>query len=105
LCYNNKPVPLIEDGNIERPIWKPWLIYRHKSMESALGFTKLGCISTLLITTLPQACQKCYTQENNQANGITDWTKVAWHVVHNFCDHSWSFTHWYDIYQHERSQQ
>ena len=62
LRYNN-PVPLTGDGNIEMTYLKALIDLQPKSMESALGFTKLVCISTLLNTTLPQACQKCYTQE------------------------------------------
>jgi hypothetical protein len=63
LRYNNNPVPLTEDGKIEIPYLKALIDLQPQKYGISTWLTKLVCISKLLHTTLPKACQKCYTQE------------------------------------------
>ena len=106
LCYNNNSVPLTEDGKIEMPYLKALIDLQPQ---------KYG-ISTWLHKTRVYK----YTTERNLTEGVSEvlhtgeiTKQMGSHFKHkfydmwftNFDDHSLSFTHWYDIYQHERSQE
>ncbi len=106
LQYDNNPVPMTEDGKINMPYLKALI---------ALQPQKYG-ISTWLHKT--SMCK--YAAEHNLSQGVSESLRTGdiinqigydseqkFHDMwfYTFHDHSLSFSHWYEIYQHEKAQQ
>ena len=106
LQYINNPVSLTEDGKIDMPYLKALIDLLPQKYGISIWLHKTGVYK--------------YATEHNLSEGVSEvlctgeiTKQMGSHIeqkFHNmwfstFCEHSLSFTHWYDIYQHERTQQ
>jgi len=106
LQYKNNPVPLTEDGKIDMPYLKALIDLQPQKYGISTWLHKTGVYK--------------YASEHNLSEGMSevlrtgDITKqMEIHVKQKFHDmwfstfskHSLSFTHWHNIYQHEKAQQ
>jgi len=106
LQYDNNPVPLTEDGKIDMPYLKALIALQPQKYGISTWLHKTGVYK--------------YATEHNLSEGVSEALRTGdiikqrgydfkqkFHdmLFSTFYEHSLSFSHWYEIYQHEKAQQ
>ena len=106
LQYNNNPVPFTEDGKIDMPYLKALIDLQPPKYGISTWLHKTGVYKYATEHNLSEAVSEVLrTGDITKQMGSHAEQKFLNQWFSTFCKHSLSFTHWYDIYQHEKAQQ
>jgi hypothetical protein len=106
LQYDNNSVPMTEDGKINMPYLKALVALQPQKYGISTWLHKTGVYKYAAEHNLSQGVSEALrTRDIIKQMGYDSEQKFHDMWFNTFREHSLSFSHWYEIYRHEKAQQ